>query len=86
MDKIKEAAKRVCSIQAEYDAENHRTTGAIFMQTHGVMQLYERDRILNEIDARRTKAIWSLDRMLSAQAHAIIEAKDYAPGGAARMS
>ena len=66
--KIEEAAKRVCSIQAEYDSEDHRTTGANFMQDHGIKWLYERDRILREIDVRRTKAIWSLDRMLSAQA------------------
>jgi hypothetical protein len=64
--KIEEAAKRVCSIQHEYDWQDHRTTGVIFMQTHGLKWLYERDRILNEIDVRRTEAIWSLDREMSA--------------------
>jgi hypothetical protein len=70
---IEEAAKRVCSIQAEYDWEDHRTTGANFMQDHGIKWLYERDRILREIDMRRTEAIWSLDRRLSAQAHIATE-------------
>jgi hypothetical protein len=67
-DKIEEVARKVASIQAEYDWEDHRTTGAVFMQTHGIKWSYERDRILREIDARRTKAIWSLDRLLQAQA------------------
>jgi hypothetical protein len=66
--KIEEAARRLCSIQADYDGADHDTTGVTFMQAHGIKWLYERDRILREIDVRRTKAIWSLDRMLSAQA------------------
>jgi hypothetical protein len=64
--KIEEAARRVCSIQAEYDGADHDTTGVTFMQTHGIKWLDERNRILGEIDAQRTKAIWSLDRLLSA--------------------
>jgi hypothetical protein len=66
--KIEEAARRVTSIQAEYDGMNHNTTGASFMQQHGIKWLYERDRILKAIDVRRTAAIWELDRALSAQA------------------
>jgi hypothetical protein len=66
MDKIREAAMQVCNIQHEYDAEDHRTTGVIFMQQHGAKCLDERNRILGEIDMRRTGAIWQLDRALSA--------------------
>jgi hypothetical protein len=63
--KIEEAAKRVCLIQAEYDGMDHNTTGATFMQEHGAEWKHKRDGILGEIDARRTMAIWSLDRLLN---------------------
>jgi hypothetical protein len=64
-DNLTEACKRVVRLQAEYDAVNHETTGATFMQEHGDKWKVERDKRLGAIDASRTYAIWALDRMLS---------------------
>jgi len=67
MDKIEQAAKRVCLIQSEYDGADLYTTGVNFMQENGEHRLDERNKILGAIDARRTEAIWSLDRIVSCQ-------------------
>lgn len=68
-DNLTETCKRVVRLQAEYDAVNHETTGATFMENNGgcgsAEWKAERKRRLGAIDASRTYAIWALDRLLS---------------------
>jgi hypothetical protein len=64
MREVIEAARRVVEIQSEYDGANHDTTTADFMQRQGVKWLAERNKIMGEIDQRRTAAIWHLARLL----------------------
>ena len=68
-DNLRGACERVVELQAEYDSENLRTTGVIFMENHGGCGspewLAERKSILGAIDTSRTYAIWALNRMLS---------------------
>jgi hypothetical protein len=61
-------AKMVCDLQHQFDAMDHDTTGATFLQEHGKDAAARRGRILGNIDARRTEAIWSLGRVLDALA------------------
>jgi hypothetical protein len=67
-DHLTDTCKRVVELQAEYDAENLRTTGVIFMENHGGCGspewLAERKSILGAIDTSRTYAIWALARQL----------------------
>jgi hypothetical protein len=61
---VHELAKEVTALQAEHDGMNHNTTGYSFMLEHGDGWEHERAMIMSEINARRTQAIWALDRLL----------------------
>jgi hypothetical protein len=64
-EKILAVARRVARIQAEYDAADHDTTTATFMEDHGPLWSARRRKMMGEIDARRTEAIWALARAIA---------------------
>lgn len=63
-EKILDAARRVVSIQAEYDSMNHATTNCDYVAKHGERWQATRDEIMGRIDERRTGAIWALSRLI----------------------
>jgi hypothetical protein len=83
---ILNAARRVCELQSEYDAANHDTTTADFMQRHGAKWLAERDKILGKIDQQRTEAIWHSARLLPPRELPIKPLDDCQPGQAAAIN
>ncbi len=75
VEEILGAARRVVSVQAEYDSVNHATTNSDYVAKHGEHWQAIRYEIMGRIDERRTYAIWALSRLLSDTA-AINEARE----------
>ena len=64
-EKILAVARRVARIQVEYDAADHDTTTATFMEDHGPLWSARRNEIMGRIIAMRTEAIWALARAIA---------------------